>query len=245
MGTALLEICAGSWDSVLAAHRGGAARVELCSALSEGGLTPSAGLVAAACRLSGLRVHVLIRPRPGDFLYTDAEADIMADDVRRAVGLGADGVVIGGLTPEGDIDTRLTRRLAEAAAGRSVTFHRAFDLCRRPDRALECLVDCGCHRLLSSGQAPTAEQVLPLLRAFVGHAGDRLVVMPGSGVNAGNAARILRESGAHEIHASARRPVGSRMMFRNEGVNMGAPTDEYVRLETDADEVRALLRAIG
>lgn len=241
----MLEICAGSWDSVLAARDGGADRVELCSGLAEGGLTPSVGLIRAACALGGLRVHVLIRPRSGDFLYSEAEVALMEDDIRCAVDAGADGVVVGSLTPDGDIDTAQLRRWVAAAQGRSVTFHRAFDLCRQPEQALETLIDCGCNRLLTSGQADKAANGLPLLARLVARAGDRLSVMPGSGVSAANAAAILTATGAHEIHASARRPMESLMRFRHDGVSMGQPTDEYTRFETHPDEVRAIRRALS
>lgn len=235
-----LEICVGDWDSFLAARAGGADRVELCSGLGEGGVTPSIGLIRAACRAGGVKVHVLIRPRGGDFLYTDEEAAFMEDDVRRAVDAGADGVVVGSLTADGDIDTGQLGRWIEAAQGRSVTFHRAFDMCRDPEKALETLIDCGCDRLLTSGQAATAADGLPLLSRLVTLAAGRLAVMPGCGVKASNAARILSESGADELHASARRTVASLMRYRQPGVSMGLPTDEYARAVTSVDEVRAI-----
>lgn len=241
----MLEICAGSWDSVLAARDGGADRVELCSGLAEGGLTPSLGLIRAACRLDGLKVHVLIRPRGGDFLYTETEVALMEDDIRSAIDAGADGVVVGSLTPDGDVDTLQLRRWVAAAGGRNVTFHRAFDLCRQPEQALQDITDCGCNRLLTSGQADKAINGLPLLAQLVAQAGDRLSIMPGSGVNAANAVSILTATGAHELHASARRTVMSQMRFRHGGVSMGQPADEYTRLETHSDEVRAIRRVLS
>ncbi len=241
----MLEICAGSWDSVLAARDGGADRVELCSGLAEGGLTPSLGLIRAACRLDGLKVHVLIRPRGGDFLYTETEVALMEDDIRSAIDAGADGVVVGSLTPDGDVDTLQLRRWVAAAGGRNVTFHRAFDLCRQPEQALQDIADCGCNRLLTSGQADKAINGLPLLAQLVAQAGDRLSIMPGSGVNAANAVSILTATGAHELHASARRTVMSQMRFRHGGVSMGQPADEYTRLETHPDEVRAIRRVLS
>lgn len=241
----MLEICAGSWDSVLAARDGGADRVELCSGLAEGGLTPSLGLIRTACRLDGLKVHVLIRPRGGDFLYTETEVALMEDDIRSAIDAGADGVVVGSLTPDGDVDTLQLRRWVAAAGGRNVTFHRAFDLCRQPEQALQDIADCGCNRLLTSGQADKAINGLLLLARLVVRAGDRLSIMPGSGVNAANAVSILTATGAHELHASARRTVMSQMRFRHGGVSMGQPADEYTRLETHPDEVRAIRRVLS
>lgn len=169
----------------------------------------------------------------------------MEDDIRSAIDAGADGVVVGSLTPDGDVDTLQLRRWVAAAGGRNVTFHRAFDLCRQPEQALQDIADCGCNRLLTSGQADKAINGLPLLAQLVAQAGDRLSIMPGSGVNAANAASILTATGAHELHASARRTVMSQMRFRHGGVSMGQPADEYTRLETHPDEVRAIRRVLS
>ncbi len=239
-----LEICAGSWDSVVAARDGGADRIELCTALSEGGLTPSIGLITAACCLEGISVHVLIRPRGGDFLYTDDEAALIEADICHAIAAGANGVVVGSLTQDGNINESQLHRWVTAAAGHSVTFHRAFDLCQNPEHALETIIACGCNRLLTSGQADKATNGLQLLTCLVRQAADRISIMPGCGVNAINAAEILRKTGACEIHASARRPLGSHMQYRRDNVSMGQPCDEYVRLETHADEVRAIRHSI-
>ena len=242
----ILEVCAGSYASVLAARRGGAARIELCSALAEGGVTPSLGLIRAAVGVEGIRKHVLIRPRGGDFLYAEEEQRIMADDIRTARELGADGVVVGALTADGRIDLPAMERFMEAAQGMSVTFHRAFDLCRDPAEALEDIVRLGCHRILTSGQAPTAEQGIPLLRSLVQQAAGRIGILPGGGVGAGNAARILSATGAVELHASARSLWQSPMRFRHPGVAMGAPgSDEYSWMETSAQCVRDILASIS
>jgi copper homeostasis protein len=170
----------------------------------------------------------------------------MEEDIRTCRRLGADGVVIGALTAEGDIDTAACRRLIEAADGMSITFHRAFDMCRDPRKALEELIALGCHRVLTSGQLPTAEAGIPQLKELVQQADGRIIIMPGCGVNSGNAARILNSTGATEIHASARRNVGSGMLFRHSGVSMGNPgSDEYARKETDVNEVRAIINSIS
>lgn len=242
---AILEICAGSVESAVAARDGGAARIELCAALEIGGVTPSAGLIAEARKVEGLVLNVIIRPRGGDFLYDEHEVACMEQDIRTCKELGADGVVIGALTAEGDIDTAVCRRLIAAAGGMSVTFHRAFDMCRDARKALEELVDLGCHRVLTSGQAVTASAGTALLKELVEQAAGRIVIMPGCGVNSRNACEILKETGAVEIHASARRNVGSGMLFRHSGVSMGNPdNDEYARKETDVNEVRAIVNAI-
>ena len=241
-----LEICAGSIESVLAAREGGANRVELCAALEVGGITPSAGLIAAAREVRGLKLHVLIRPRGGDFLYDAHEARCMEHDIRLCHDLGIDGVVIGALTAEGNIDTSLCQRLVQAAEGMSVTFHRAFDMCRDAHQALEDIIDIGCHRLLTSGQAASALEGAATIKQLNTQAAGRLILMPGCGVNSRNAAEILKASGAAEIHASARHDVGSRMQFRHEGVSMGNKgADEYARKETCASEVRAIRERIN
>ena len=241
----ILEICAGSVESAIAARDGGAQRIELCAALEIGGITPSAGIIAEARKVEGLALNVIIRPRGGDFLYNSYEAESMIHDILLCKELGADGVVIGALTADGDIDTSLCRRLIDAADGMSVTFHRAFDMCRNPQQALEELIALGCDRVLTSGQATTAEAGIPLLKELVEQAAGRISIMPGCGVNSGNAAMILQETGATEIHASARKSVGSEMKFRHSGVSMGNPdSDEYARKETDAQEVRTIVKSI-
>ena len=199
-----LEVCCGDMQSVLAAKEGGADRIELCQALEVDGLTPSAEMMAEAIGL-GIPVQVLIRPREGDFVYDEAEVETMLKEIRLAKRLGANGVVIGVLKPDGSIDEETIRRLVSEATGLSITFHRAFDVCSQPAEALEQIVSLGCHRLLTSGQAPSAEQAIPLIKKLVEQSGGRLIIMPGAGVNQENARRILSETGAHEIHGSLRR----------------------------------------
>lgn len=199
-----LEVCCGDLNAAREAYLGGAQRIELCSALSLDGLTPSAGMIAEARRLEGMRLHVLIRPREGDFVYDAEEFRVMKQDIAMARQLGADGVVIGALTREGDIDVEPLRALMEEARGMQVTFHRAFDCCRHPQEALEQIIALGCTRLLTSGQQPTAEAGIPLLRELVGQAAGRIIIMPGAGVNERNVASILSATGATEIHSSCR-----------------------------------------
>ncbi len=198
-----LEVCCGDMQSVLAAKEGGADRIELCRALEVDGLTPSAEMMAEAIGL-GIPVQVLIRPREGDFVYDEAEIETMLKEIRLAKRLGANGVVIGALKSDGSIDEETIRRLVSEATGLSITFHRAFDVCSQPTEALEQIVSLGCHRLLTSGQAPSAEQGIPLIKKLVEQSGGRLIIMPGAGVNQENARRILSETGAHEIHGSLR-----------------------------------------
>lgn len=199
-----LEVCCGDLQSVCAAIEGGAHRVELCEALELDGLTPSEAMMESAIGM-GIPVQVLIRVREGDFVYNKEEVCQMQHDIRIARELGAAGVVIGALMPDGSIDEDAIRRMMDEAEGLSVTFHRAFDVCRNPEEALEKIISLGCHRLLTSGQAPTAEQGIPMLKKLVGQADGRIVIMPGAGVNPQNVSRILEETGAIEIHGSLRK----------------------------------------
>ena len=242
----ILEICAGSFSSAKAAQAGGAQRVELCSGLDEGGLTPSPGLIRAVRKIDNLKMHVLIRPRGGDFLYSDEEKQIIIDDIHFCVDEGVDGVVVGALLADGSIDLPFLESCMEAAREVAVTFHRAFDLCSNPFEALDAIAQRGCSRILTSGLASSAEQGIDMLAALVKHAEERLTIMPGCGVNPQNAAKILRLSGAKEIHASARKSRPSRMQFRHEGVEMGkAGVDEYAIMETSAEVVQAIVQEIS
>lgn len=231
----------------MAASEGGASRIELCSGLSEGGVTPSAALIRAAVGSGVERVNVLVRPRSGDFLYSDFETALMADDIRYAVAAGATGVVIGALTAEGDIDMAVCRTLVNAArenAGRDVgvTFHRAFDLSRDAARSLEDIIELGCDCLLTSGMAPDALHGIPMLRKISMLAKGRITIMAGAGVTPGNAADIIAATGVGAIHSTARKPVASRMAFRRPSVSMGVPgADEYAPLSTSPDIVAALV----
>lgn len=241
------EVCANSVESCLAAQAGGADRVELCAGIPEGGTTPSYGDIATARELlTHTRLHVIIRPRGGDFLYTPLEQRIMLKDIENARRLGVDGVVFGCLTPEGDIDIALMKQLLEAAQGMSVTFHRAFDVCRQPKQALETLIQLGCHRILTSGAQPTAEQGIPLLKELQAQADGRIILLAGCGVNENNIARIASETGIREFHFSAREQLTSGMQFRNEAVSMGGTVciDEYSRPVTTAERVRKTIGAL-
>ena len=198
----LLEVCCGNLDSVHAAVKGGAPRIELCSALELDGLTPSwEDLRTARALYPHLTIHVLIRPRPGDFCYSPAEIQQMAADIRTALSLGADGIVIGCLTQEGDVDIPAMQVLM--ADARNVTFHRAFDVCRWPFDALEAIIGLGCSRLLTSGQAPTVAEGTDMVRTLREQAAGRVGLLPGCGVTPRNARRILELTGCTEIHASA------------------------------------------
>jgi len=210
-----LEICANSLPSALAAQEGGADRIELCDNMAEGGTTPSYGTLTKARELLNIELYPIIRPRGGDFLYTTLEYDIMYEDIQFCKKIGCDGVVIGLLTELGDIDTKRTSALVEAAAPMRVTFHRAFDRCRNPIQALENIIDCGCERILTSGQEPTAIEGASLLDLLIQKAEDRIIIMPGSGVRPENIAELVKTTKAKEYHSTAKITTRSRMSFQN------------------------------
>lgn len=241
-----LEVCVDSVGSALAAQEGGADRVELCSALLEGGLTPSAGMMTEARRRLTIGLQVMIRPRGADFCYSDVEMDVMRHDIDLAKRSEADGVVFGVLTPDGDVDVERTRALIDRARPMSVTFHRAFDMAQDPTGALEALIELGVDRVLTSGQESSALEGLDLLRALVEQAGDRIVVMPGGGIHDRNIERILRASGAREVHVAATRAVESSMRYRNPNCFMGGELrpPEFSTPVTDERAVARLTRAM-
>lgn len=241
------EICANSVESCLAAQAGGAHRVELCSGIPEGGTTPSYGEIAIAREvLNTTRLHVIIRPRGGDFLYSPVEQRIMLADIEKAHRLKADGVVFGCLTAEGEVDILLMKRLMEASEGMSVTFHRAFDVCRDPQKALEDIIGLGCNRILTSGQQPTAEQGIPLLRELQERATGRITLLAGCGVNETNIAHIAKETAISEFHFSARETIQSAMQYHNDAVSMGGTIhiDEYMRPITTSRRVSQTIASL-
>ena len=236
-----IEICANSVASCLEAQKGGAYRVELCAGIPEGGTTPSYGEIAVASELLNIKLNIIIRPRGGDFLYSDVEHKTMLHDIEMAKKLGVDGVVIGCLKADGTIDMERNRELIAAAEGMSVTFHRAFDMCKNPFESLEQIIALGCDRLLTSGQQPTAIEGISLLSQLVEKAGDRIIIMPGSGVNEDNIAILADETKAKEFHFSAREPIDSKMEYRNPDLKMGGAVveiDEFVNNVTAADKVK-------
>ncbi len=244
MKTRIIEICANSARSCVEAEAGGAKRVELCAAIPEGGTTPSYGEIRVAQMLtSRIDINVIIRPRGGDFLYTEEEVQAMLLDIEMCKQLKVHGVVFGCLTKEGAIDVPLMRRLITAARPLSVTCHRAFDVCRDPFEALEQLIELGCDRILTSGQEKEAVLGIPLLAELVKQAAGRIIIMPGCGVREDNIARIEAETGAKEFHTSARSVVYSRMEYRKERVPMGscAVSSEFETVETDRAKVAKYL----
>lgn len=239
-----IEICVDSAAGAFAAERGGADRVELCDNLLEGGTTPSAGSIKVARRGLKIGLQVIIRPRGGDFLYDAHEIEVMREDIRIAKDLGADGVVIGCLTAEGEIDQARTQELIALARPLNVTFHRAFDMCRDPQKGLEDLVALGVERVLTSGQEASCLEGMDLIAALHKEAAGRIIVMPGGGITPRNVHRIIAGTGVSEVHLSARRTVESSMSYRNSQVYMGGTLrpPEFCCKTTDEDAVRNLVR---
>ena len=237
----LLEIAANSVASALAAQEGGAGRIELCASLGEGGLTPSYATIAIARERLLIPLYVLIRPRAGDFLYSDLELETMRRDVEACTRLGCDGVVIGALDADGNVALNACRELIHASRGLGVTFHRAFDLARDPALALEDVIALGCERVLTSGQRATATEGAAQIRTLVGHAGNRITVMPGAGIDATNVVALRNATGATEFHASAKRTLPSAMRHQpNRLADMRGG-----EMRSDRDEIRRIVQALG
>jgi len=239
----VVEICTDSVESATIAEAAGAGRIELCSALTEGGVTPSAGLIEAVRRETNIRLHVLIRPRSGDFLYNDTEFSVMRRDIDTAGECGADGIVTGILRSDGSIDIERTALLAEYASPMALTFHRAFDLCRDPKKGLEDIIAAGATRILTSGQAKNAIEGASLIRSMISDAAGRIIIMPGGGIDEYNIAMLANSTGAAEYHLSGRKQRESMMTFRRKGVYMGDPRlqSEYTLKSADSERISSVI----
>ena len=241
-----IEICVEGIDGLVAAQTAGADRVELCASLLEGGLTPSLGVVREALRVATIPFHVIIRPRGGDFLYSELEFQTMLEDIKALRDLGnVAGVVIGCLTADGRIDEVRTTALVEAARPMSVTCHRAFDMTADYREAIEALVRCGVDRVLTSGQRDTAIEGIDILKDTKALAAGRIVVMACGALDAGNIAQVRQATGVDEMHFAALHTIKSGMAFRNPHVGMGgtAIEREYEVTLTNVDAVRATIAA--
>jgi copper homeostasis protein len=236
----LLEIAAGSLASALAAESGGADRIELCTNLDEGGTTPSPGTIATVRDRLRIPLYVLVRPRTGDFCCDEGDVEVMLRDVEACRGLGCDGVVIGALDADGNVDETVCRALVAAAGSLGVTFHRAFDAVRDQPSALETIIALGCERVLTSGGEATALAGAERIAELVMQAGERLSVMAGAGITPANVRDVARLSGARELHASARGIRASTSRHRNDRLQ-GLAVDWR---ETDAEVVRALVERL-
>ena len=242
-----IEICVDSPEGVIAARDGWADRVELCDNLFEGGTTPSIGTVKMARRVGGIKLHMIVRPRGGDFLYSDVEFDTMRMDVEAARTSRVDGIVIGMLTADGNIDKERTTELVTLARPMSVTFHRAFDVCRDPLAALEDLIEIGVDRILTSGQKADALSGAETIKKLVEAADDRIVIMACGGIDETNISEVSDKTGAGEFHFTAFEEIASAMEHKNEDVSMGsadAPS-EYSRRVTSPEKVRLVIEALS
>ncbi|MGP1477229.1 MAG: copper homeostasis protein CutC [Phocaeicola sp.] len=242
-----IEICANSALSCINAQEAGANRVELCAGMPEGGTTPSYGeIITARSLLNKTKLHVIIRPRGGDFLYSNLELSIMKHDIQLAKQIGVDGVVFGCLDKQGNVDMKAMEVLMKEAEGLNVTFHRAFDMCNDYKKALEDIISAGCTRILTSGQSMNAESGIPVLKELVQLSENRIIIMPGCGIHSNNIKKIALETGATEFHFSGRIQMESKMKFRNPHVSMGGTVhiDEYMQDVTGKEVVLSTIHAL-
>ena len=239
MDNFILEACVDSVESAMAAVRGGATRLELCGSLVIGGTTPNPWLFKEIRRLSNIRIHALIRPRFGDFCYTDEEFILIKEAVREYRRLGAEGVVIGNLNPDGTLNMEQMKVLMEEAGDMSVTLHRAFDVCADPYQTMEQAISLGIDTILTSGQKNVCTLGTDLLRDLVEKSAGRIVIQVGSGVNADVISEVYPKTHATAYHMSGTVTLDSSMVYRKEGVNMGLPSiSEYEIWRTDEEAVR-------
>ena len=234
-----LEIAVFSVEAALEAIKAGAHRIEFCENPLEGGTTPSFGSLATLIALTSKAVFPIIRPRGGDFFYTEYEFNSMRSDILMARKLNYPGIVLGLLNADGTIDTARTKRLVDMASPMEVTFHRAFDRCKDPFKALEDIIATGCKRILTSGQVPNAADALPLLKKLIEQAGDRIIIMPGSGVRSNNIKEIITATGAKEIHSSARKMQASQMLYTKDSMQ-----ENLQATGVDTEEIKKMLSVL-
>jgi len=240
----LLEICTNSLQSAINAQTAGADRIELCENLMVGGTTPSFGTIALARKKLKITTNVLIRPRPGDFLYNDLEFETIIEDIHQIKKLGIDGIVCGILLPEGNIDIERTKKLVELARPLSFTFHRAFDFTPDPFQALEDVIKTGANRILTSGQQPTAYQGVHLIKELIKISNNRIIIMPGSGVNA-DTIEDLMETGATEFHMSGTSSFQSEMTFKKPFMKISNAEDDYLNVHSDPEKIKAVVNYLN
>ena len=235
----ILEIIGFNIESCILAQSSGAHRIELCDNPGEGGTTPSYGFIKAAREKLHIQLYPIIRPRGGDFLYTDEEFGIMKTNVGICKSLGCDGVVIGMLQADGTVDIKRCRQLVELAYPMEVTFHRAFDRTKDPFQAMEDIISIGCERILTSGQQPHALDGVGLIKQLIEKAEERIIIMPGSGIRSDNIAAVAEKTGAVEFHSSARIFAGSRMDYTNEVMK-----EKLEKVAVDEIEIKNLIASL-
>jgi copper homeostasis protein len=241
-----LEICVDSVESAINAQIAGADRVEFCDNLLEGGTTPCYGAIVSARSNLDIGLHIIIRPRSGDFLYSDLEYDIMRRDIEICGENDVDGIVIGILRTGGNIDIERTAKLLEFAYPMSATFHRAFDMCSDPVQGLEDVIDTGCTRLLTSGLKNKAQDGIETIRQLAIQAGERIIIMPGGGIDESNVALIFTAAKVKEIHLTARKTIDSEMIFRRQGIFMGGVSGipEFARKVADPERIKSIVHIL-
>ncbi|MFZ4548661.1 MAG: copper homeostasis protein CutC [Bacteroidales bacterium] len=239
----IIEVAVFSLESAIAAFIAGAHRIELCSAPAEGGLTPSAATIRLAKKYVNIPIHVMIRPREGDFCYSESEFETMLLDIAAAKIAGMNGIVAGILNSDGSVDNKRMKIIVDAAFPMNVTFHRAFDMSNNLNEALESIIEIGCERILSSGGEKTAELGITKITELIKQANKRISIMPGSGINAENCKHIATLTSAQEIHFSARTYVPGKMKFRKTSLTMGtsSPIPDYEIQQPDGMEISKVL----
>jgi copper homeostasis protein len=238
-----LEICCYSLESALLAGKSGANRIELCDNYPEAGTTPSYGTIEVAVQKLSIPVNVIVRPRGGDFLYSDNEYESIKNDIAAIKAMEANGIVVGFLKANGDIDLKRTIEIVNIAKPLEVTFHRAFDMCRSPLEALEQLKKAGVNRVLTSGAKMKAVDGIDMISELVKRAGGKIVIMPGSGINENNLTELVKRTGAYEYHSSAKKFISSKMTYFNKFIHMGgdASVNEYSVVSVDAAAIKKMI----
>jgi copper homeostasis protein len=241
MSNIKIEVCAYSVQSAITAQEAGAFRVELCSNYFEGGTTPSAGTIQLAREALKIKLNVIIRPRGGDFLYSDCEYSTMLKDIETAMKLGADGIAAGILTADGRVEKTRMKEIISITGTGSVTFHRAFDTVRDPFRAMDDLIELGVNRILTSGLKHSAAEGKELIAQLNERAGNKIIIMPGSGVNSSNIENLYKSTGAVEFHLSGRSIIKSNMEFHNDDVSFNPELPRGNYYETDYDKIKSVI----
>jgi copper homeostasis protein len=241
-----LEVCVDSLESAIEAQIAGADRIELCGNLFEGGTTPGYGTIVSSVNNLSIDLYVMIRPRGSDFLYSDPEFDIMRRDIDACGEAGATGVVFGILKQDGNIDIERTSKLIEYSRPMKVTFHRAFDMCRDPSNGLEDVIQAGAVRILTSGQKRNASEGSANIGALVKQADNRIIIMPGGGIDESNIKSIAQITGATEFHLTGRKVVNSEMSYRRSGISLGGalPEGEFSRKVTDREKIANIINIL-
>jgi len=241
----LLEVCCGSITSALNAQEGGAHRIELCDNLNEGGTTPSAGTIIMAKKMLRIPVFVLIRPRTGDFLYSDVELEVMKKDIQFCKERRVEGVVFGILKEDGSVDSERMKELVALSRPMQVTFHRAFDMTCEPFKALEDIIHLGIERILTSGQASTALAGADLIQQLNNRAYNRIIIMPGGGITEHNVNELIAKTKVKEVHGSLRSRVIGKMQYRNDRSSVGSgSSNDYERMESDQERIRNVINSL-